>query len=1135
MTDTHPDTNLLFGLLAFQHGLIGEDALLDGLRAWAAEKARPLAEHLQRRGALTDTGRALVESLLAERLAQHGGDTEGCLSSLPIPATLRSSAVRIARSAPADPDATETPATAPHEPPGPAAGPAGGGASRYRRLVLHAEGGLGRVYVAQDDELRREVALKEIKEAYADNASSRARFLLEAEITGALEHPGIVPIYGMGAYPDGRPYYAMRFIHGESLHDAAARCHADGPCDFRAAPLELRRLLTRFVAVCDAVAYAHQKGVIHRDLKPANVMLGEYGETLVVDWGLARRVGTATPSAGDSAEGAGTRWGAVVGTPAYMPPEQASGRVDELGPAADVYSLGATLYHLLTGAAPFSSKDGDILVRVQEGRYRPAAEANRSVSPALAAICHKAMARLPAGRYATARELAADVERWLADEEVTAHRDPPLQRLWRWARKNRSRAAAIAAAVAVALTAAVAGVMVWSAREGEKTARLQAEREGTLRSEAETQKGIADEARGRAEAAEARGRRLLYIRRMSLAERAMRESQWDRLRRLLDEGEGGEDLRGWEWYHLDAQARRQIRAVNVGPGPVRALAASPDGESFASADNDGKVALWSADGKRVRAFSGHEGVVTGLAFGPDGRTLYGGGVDGAVIAWAADTGKEVRRMAGGAPGFKFLTLAVSPDGKWVAAGREALHGVSLWNAATGERRWHSRSPAPVYALAFDAGSTQLAQGSLGVVALIDVATGKSAVELKTGMARTHGVCFGHDGEVAGACSDSVVRLWDPDSGEEKQAFKGHDGLAQAVHFTSDGATLISAGKDGTIRVWRRAGGEALTLQAKAGAVSALVPLPGGRALSGHADGSVRLWRVTPGQAAASLNVSKGRAVWSAAFHPTSGAIAAAAEDGRVVIFDGGTLAPARVIAAHKDRARAALGGRLLATAGHDHAVRLWDAATGKHVRDVAGHEAEVEALAVSEDGALLATADWSGRVQVTDAATGKPLWAGARHDGKILALAFTPDGATLAATAGGAVKTFDARTGGARSEWAAHDPNVSSLAYTPDGRAVTGGHDGVAVVWAAPGKEAVRLTGHTDWVEGVAVTPDGQRVVTCSRDGTARVWDAVTGQELLSLVGHVERVTAVAVRGDGRRIATAGQDGSVNLWDAPRP
>jgi hypothetical protein len=232
--------------------------------------------------------------------------------------------------------------------------------SRFRVLKFHAKGGLGVVYVANDEELQRPVALKEIQHRGAFDPDSRQRFVLEAEITGGLEHPGIVPVYGLGRYPDGRPYYAMRLIEGDSLKQAVERFHSadQDRRDPGDRELELRKLLRRFLDVCNAMAYAHSRGVLHRDLKPANIMLGPYGETLVVDWGLAKLMGPDAVPEGrllrpsSTAGRVGLLPPQVVGTPQYMSPEQAGGEVNALGPASDVYSLGATLYSILTGRTP---------------------------------------------------------------------------------------------------------------------------------------------------------------------------------------------------------------------------------------------------------------------------------------------------------------------------------------------------------------------------------------------------------------------------------------------------------------------------------------------------------------------------------------------------------------------------------------------------------------------------------------------------------------------------------------------------------------------------------------------------------------------------------------------------------------
>jgi tetratricopeptide (TPR) repeat protein/tRNA A-37 threonylcarbamoyl transferase component Bud32 len=467
MATANGDRNLLFGILALQMDFISRDALVGAMNAWVLEKAKPLGQVLVERQALGGERRALLEALVEEHLKQHSGDAEKSLASVSSVGSVREELGRIA-----DPDVQASLAHVPAGDPN-ATGPYSVGAPsvvgrRFRLLRPHAEGGLGKVSVARDEELHREVALKEIQERYADHAESRARFLVEAEITGGLEHPGIVPVYGLGTYDDGRPFYAMRFVKGDSLKEAIERYHRDAK---RRSPgersLELRQLLGRFNDVCDAIAYAHSRGVLHRDLKPGNVMLGKYGETLVVDWGLAKPVGgpegaSEAPlrpvSADDSAP---TQMGAALGTPAFMSPEQAAGRLDRLGPASDVYSLGATLYCLLTGKPPFESGDvAVVLGRVQKGEFPRPRQVNRDVPRALEAICLKAMALRPEARYAMPRELAADVEKWLADEPTAAYREPWRVQTWRWVKRHRTPVAATATAAVAVL--ALGPVLLWT-------------------------------------------------------------------------------------------------------------------------------------------------------------------------------------------------------------------------------------------------------------------------------------------------------------------------------------------------------------------------------------------------------------------------------------------------------------------------------------------------------------------------------------------------------------------------------------------------------------------------------------------------------------------------------------------------
>src|SRR5262249_10149959 len=305
---------------------------------------------------------------------------------------------------------------------------------RYVLTRLHAQGGIGRVWLAHDAGLGRDVALKELLPERTGNAVVAARFLPEGQITGQLEHPGIVPIYDLSWHAtDNQPFYTMRYVKGQTLREASLAYHEKRRAG-QAGALDLRRLLNAFVGVCNALAYAHSRGVLHRDLKGHNVILGQYGEVVVLDWGLAKildakqRDLTPTPDGSeppapvvlesDTPLG-DTMPGQLLGTPGYMSPEQAQGRLDQVDARTDIYGLGAILFEILTGRAPHHGQDStEVIRRTIYGDSPQARAVELSVSPALDAICARAMAKQRSERYATATDLAEDVQRFLADEPV---------------------------------------------------------------------------------------------------------------------------------------------------------------------------------------------------------------------------------------------------------------------------------------------------------------------------------------------------------------------------------------------------------------------------------------------------------------------------------------------------------------------------------------------------------------------------------------------------------------------------------------------------------------------------------------------------------------------------------------------
>jgi WD40 repeat protein/serine/threonine protein kinase len=724
------------------------DQLVAAMNAWVLEKQTPLEEIFQRHGALDRSTRELLEALAAKHLAVHDNNAEKSLQAISsvgsIRDELRSIADReverslchlMARS-----DTSGTPTIS--------VGVSTSSGQRFQILRPHGRGGLGEVYVALDTELNREVALKEINSSHCDSTESRARFTLEAEITGGLEHPGIVPVYGLGSYGDGRPYYAMRFIRGHTLSEAIAQFHRP---DRNFVPgersLEVRKLLSRFVDVCNAIEYAHSRGVLHRDLKPSNIMLGKYGETLVVDWGLAKAVGkrdllidepTLRPRSGSGSTA--TQMGTALGTPAYMSPEQAAGRLDELGPASDVYSLGATLYCLLTGDSPYPKSDdqhlGELLRKVQTGDFEHPRSRKPAIPRPLEAICLKAMALKPSDRYATPARLAEDIEHWLADEAVSATTETLVERSARFVRKHKSGAMATAAALVIVAVISTVAAVVINQQRAEKSQLANDMQIEAAKSAFEHALGEYDH--GHVGSADQYFARALAL----LPEHALRESYqriaWDRATR------GGRSL---------LPPLRHQDAVNFAQF-------SPDGKRIVTASLDFTARIWDADtGAALGEPMRHENSIYSAQFSSDGKRVVTTSRDKTARVWNAVTGEPLSEPMRHEDRVVFAQF--SPDGTSVVT---ASHDKSarVWDADAGtllgEPLQHQE---PV----------QFAQ-------------------------------FSPDGtSVVTASHDKTARIWDAATSTPRGEPMRHGGAVQFAQFNSVGKRVITASSDGTARVW----------------------------------------------------------------------------------------------------------------------------------------------------------------------------------------------------------------------------------------------------------------------------------------------------------------------------------------------
>jgi WD40 repeat protein/tRNA A-37 threonylcarbamoyl transferase component Bud32 len=1047
---------------------------------------------------------------------------------------------------------------------------------RLEVVKLHSKGALGEIFVARDQDLNRLVALKTIQDAHADHPECRIRFVREAEITGKLEHPGIVPVYGVGETTEGRPFYAMRLIQGETLQEAIRRYHRT-PHPRNKPDLELRRLLGRFVAVCNAMAYAHSQGVIHRDLKPENIMLGDYGETIVVDWGLAKsvwraeeEVGTTTPVASRWArDTSATQVGRVLGTPQFMSPEQAAGATASLSEFSDIYSLGATLYCLLTGTQPFAGIDDDRVTQcVKNGQFPRPRDRRQEIAPALEAICLKAMRREPSCRYATAQALAEDVERWLADEVVHAYPEPWHARLRRWGRKHQRVVELTAAAAVLVTTIAVATVLLTAMR-----ARQLAEqsRANELEIEQREKTGLADAAKRQ----EALANRYLYFSRINLADRAWHESHVDRMLQLLNAAaDGAADTLGFEWHYLRRLHDSSLMTLEGHKEPVLCVAYSPDDTRLASGSEDGVIRVWNtANQKDDHRFRGHKGQVTVVAFHPDGKLLVSASAEGVVKVWdmlAADEAEGsacigiLHEHAG-----TVKAIAFSPNGDLLAtAGDDKT--IRLWARpfvsnrvpakSVGVIRAHDASLASVAfspdgRLLASAGSRQDEFGQLPEVKIWDVATRKLLAVLGEHHDQVNSVAFSPDGHLlATASNDDTAKIWDLTNLRKAAAgslrtLRGHQDTVHCLQFSADGRRLATGSEDRTVRLWNVAEGrEELTLRGHTGGVRGVAFSSDGRLLaSGSMDKAVRVWdtRKTP---EAQILTGHSQDINCVVFNRDGNMLVTGSDDGSIQVWDALAGKPIEVLGNSLGEVNAVAfspDSQWLAGATLAGVIHVWDLPSGKKIFTQALGGSNLKGLCFNEDGTRLAAVAENGKLCVLDldpnANPSATLEADKIHvfqparPEKLLSLAFSPCNQYVATGSEmGTLRVWDLETGNEDWSCRASDTKLHALAYSPDGATLAGGSaDCMIHLWDAGSKsEKVPLKGHLQSVMALVFSRDGNRLVSGANDRLIKIWDVQTGEEALTLKGHHDTVTGLAFSPDGQRLASSSDDTTVRIWSA---
>ena len=1076
----------------------------------------------------------------------------------------------------------------------------------YKLLQPLGEGGMGTVWMAEQSEpVKRLVALKVVK-AGMDSAQVITRFEAERQALALMDHPNIAKVLGAGTTDSGRPYFVMELVKGIAVTKY---------CDERR--LSPRDRLALFIPVCHAVQHAHQKGIIHRDLKPSNVMIALYdGKPVpkVIDFGVAKATGQKLTE-----KTMYTGFGAIVGTLEYMSPEQAELNQLDIDTRSDIYSLGVLLYELLTGSTPLDSKrtkEGALLetlrmiredeplkpsARLSSSDSLPTLSAQRQTEPAklsrlmrgeLDWMVMKALEKDRERRYETANEMAQDIERYLNDEPVQAGPPSPTYRLRKFVKRNKA-AVLGAAVVLLTLLAGIVGTS-WGlveAREQSRAAGEQRDHAAREKNEADKQRTAAVQARNEAvkegqraeeatkqKAAElARVEGLLYDLQFRDAYARLQNFDLGRCRAILDECRP--DLRGPEYRYLVKQLENKVRTLHGAKDPVSRRdgrlidpAFSGDSKRMVLPAADHSIKMWDLEtGKGPVTLSGPRGPSTTLALNGDGTRLFLGSEDGTIQVWDLETNKAIRTLRGHKEQIDYLMPC--GDGKrLVSQSRKNNTTFNLWDLETGKaiRTLHEHNLAYLI-LSGDGNRMAFAtidKVSLSIIVKVWDLDGKEILSMPVHK-DINTMDLSPDGKrLVSGSHDSLIRVWDLETGKEPRILRGHGMEVESVLFSKDGKQLYSGGGDHAIKVWDLATGkETLTLRGHTNRVRFLALSGDGRRLVSGGDGTIKVWDPDAGR---ELNTMRDDKLWANRLSSDGKRLISFrfdASQGYIVkVYNLEPVQEARALPRTLGRiisvAQSADGKRLFFGTGldvkavpggrqffpADGAVNVMDLETGKVISTLLGLTGDVRCLALSRDGKRLfggsaynlatpASADDS--IKAWDLETGKEILTLRGHRGWVLNLIPTSDAKRLISSSGdGIIKVWDLETQQAvytlRSQATGdiHTGQYLPIALSADGTRLFSGNAKKISVWdLTTGKELYALHGHTGDVRSLALAKNSKHLYSGSDAGngdrTIKVWDLETRKEIRTLKSN--DVDSLVLSGDGKRLFSGGS--TITIWD----